>query len=180
MQRWVVRRVSVIALLALCACAPGGSSRTLEVEAARIEPGPQPALVVDLDFAPRAQVLEALDRGVAIRLEFDLGGHDENNYVVFERHSVVLTYQPLVLQWQLERSGESSPRLFSSRSELMAAIDQVRLPLRRDWLQLRGRRDYSLRVRLRQASLPGPLRLPAWFSRAWRIDSGEVSWTTAA
>lgn len=140
----------------------------------------QASLVVDLEFAPRPEVLEALARGVPLQIEFNLGGRDGSNRVAFERHVLELSYQPLVRQWQLARLNDGPPRLFASRSQLLAAIDQVRLPLRPDWRLLSGPREYSLRVRLPQASLPGPLRLPAWFSRTWRIDSGEVLWTSAA
>ncbi len=152
---------------------------SLRVESARVELATQSWLVIDMDFAPAPRVLDALDHGVPLRLEISLGGRDATNRVAFERHVLELSFQPLVRQWQLARIDEANatPRLFASRGQLLAAIDQVRLPLRSDWKSLSGRREYSLRVRLPQASLPGPLRLPAWFSRTWRIDSGEVLWT---
>ncbi len=178
--RWLsALAASVIALGAAAGCADAGPP-ALRVQTASVELATEASLVVDLDFTPRPEVLEALARGVPLRIEFNLGGRDRNNRVSFERHVLELSYQPLVRQWQLARGGEGLPRLFASRSQLLAAIDQVRLPLRNDWRQLSGEREYSLRVRLPPSSLPGPLRLPAWFSRTWRIDSGEVLWTSAA
>ncbi len=160
-------------------CNLADAAAPLRVSTASVELAAQPSLVVELEFAPEPEVLEALARGVPLRLEFSLGGRDGSNRVAFERHVLELSYQPLVRQWQLARLNDGPPRLFASRSQLLAAIDQVRLPLRPDWGQLAGSREYSLRVRLPPASLPGPLRLPAWFSRTWRIDSGEVLWTSA-
>lgn len=171
---------SLFTLCATIGCDGDGSSRALRVHEARVELAAQPALVVELDFAPRPEVLDALSRGVPLQIEFSLGGRDASNRVAFERHVLELSYQPLVRQWQLTRLNNGPPRLFASRSQLLAAIDQVRLPLGASWALLSGSREYSLRVRLPQASLPGPLRLPAWFSRTWHMDSGEVMWTSAA
>ncbi len=183
MPRWNTpahRPAALAALLALCGCSGDEATRALRVHEARVELATQASLVVDLDFAPRPEVLEALSHGVPLQIEFNLGGRDMSNRVAFERHVLVLSYQPLVRQWQLARLDSEPPRLFASRSQLLAAIDQVRLPLGSSWQLLSGSREYSLRVRLPQSSLPGPLRLPAWFSRTWRMDSGEVMWTAAA
>jgi len=180
MRCWSTLALSLVALCATVGCDGGQSSRALQVREARVELAAQPSLVVELDFAPRAEVLDALSRGVPLQIEFNLGGRDASNRVAFERHVLELSYQPLVRQWQLARLDNGPPRLFASQSQLLAAIDQVRLPLGASWRLLSGSREYSLRVRLPQSSLPGPLRLPAWFSRTWRMDSGEVLWTSAA
>lgn len=166
-------------LLAADGCAQTTRTPALEVRKAYVEGNEQASLVVDLEFSPAPQVLDALANGVPVRLEFFLGGRDASNRVAFDRRVLELSYQPLLRRWQLRRNDSESPRLFSSRAQLLAAMDQVRLPLGDDWKLLKGAREYSLRVRLPPSSLPGPLRLPAWFSRTWRIDSGEVMWTSA-
>lgn len=180
MRWWSTLALSLVALSTLGGCGSDDASHALRVHEARVELANQPSLVVELDFAPRPEVLEALSHGVPLQIEFNLGGRDTSNRVAFERHVLELSYQPLVRQWQLAQLNNGPPRLFASRSQLLAAIDQVRLPLGASWGLLSGSREYSLRVRLPQSSLPGPLRLPAWFSRTWRMDSGEVMWTSAA
>lgn len=176
---WNALALSVL-LAATGGCSDARDPAALRVSSASVDLSAQPSLVVVMEFAPRPEVLEALASGVPLHLEFNLGGRDGANRVAFERHVLELSYQPLARQWQLAQADGGPARLFASRSQLLAAVDQVRLPLRADWRRLWGPREYSLRVRLPQSSLPGPLRLPAWFSRTWRIDSGEVLWTSAA
>lgn len=166
-------RVLIAALTvgALTACS--GDSR---IASARIEREPAPVLDTTLQLALSDQVLEALDRGVALTLRFRVAGQLLRGKVITSRR-VGLRWLPLTQQYQLVDLDLGSVRNFSRRAKLLAALDRVRLSLPAEWSTLQPDSDCSLQIALEIDALPAPLRLPALLSSAWNLDPPVHRWT---
>ena len=160
-----------VALLAGCAGTSTSTPRA-QIVSARIENAPAPQLVADLKLAFSPEMLEALDRGIALTLELDVRAEDRSLAGV--TRSLTLRYLPLAQRYQL-RDDSGAERSFARRSQLLAALDRVRITLPDEWARppARARLDLALD----RSALPGPLRLPALYRRAWRFRADGYAWT---
>lgn len=131
-------------------------------------------LAANLRIAFSPVMLEALERGIPLRLAFTLR-REGRGATLSARPSLTLRYAPLAQAFLLVDDGGAT-RAFASRTQMLAALDRVRLPLPRDWADAPAGARYELRLRLDDAALPGPLRLPALVSRAWRLATPEHAW----
>lgn len=160
----------LLALAALAGCARDAARAT--IVAAAVAPGPAPVLVADLRLAFSPAMLEALDRGIALRLELTLDGAGAGRSAQLRR-GLRLRYLPLAQQYQLSDDA-GAERSFVRRSQLLAALDRVRLPLSDEWAQPFER--YALGLELDASALPGPLRLPALYEPEWRMSAAPFRW----
>lgn len=125
-------------------------------------------LEANLDITLSPVALDALDHGIPIVLEFAIDpDHGHSQYVRW-----TLSYLPLMRRYQLLVDG-SAPRFFSSRVQLLAALDRFRIQLN-NGLSAPG----EIRVRLDSAALPAPMRLPALLEPGWRIRAEPARWQT--
>jgi hypothetical protein len=174
MRLWT-RLISILCCIALAACAraPGA----LVVRSASIDAG---VLNARLDWQPDADVLAALDHGIALDFVVSVAASDTGwlggTRASAQRH-VQLRYYPLSRQYQLRDLDLAQTRSFAARALALAAFEEMRLPLP-GW-DARGALRLSLGVALNRESLPGALRLPALLRTAWHISSAEFSWQTA-
>ena len=163
---------AVLGSLLVAACSAREDGAHAEIRAATIAREPAPALVADLRLSFSPAMLEALDRGIALRLALRLSGRGAGGNVELER-GLKLRYLPLAQQYQLaEESGVA--RSFARRSQLLAALDRVRVPLPPEWAQPFD--SYALELELDTSALPGPLRLPALYEPAWRLSTPVYRW----
>jgi hypothetical protein len=160
----------------LCACAraPDG----LVVRGAGVSAS---TLQVRSDWHPHAQILDALDHGIALSFAIRLRAQAPSRFgwqhTVAQRvRRVQLRYYPLVRAYQLHDLDEGSVRNYAARAQALAALGDLRLPLH-DW-DAHGATQLDVRIALERDDLPGALRLPALFDRAWRVDSGDFAWRT--
>lgn len=137
---------------------------------------PAPVLDAALDLRFTPTMLAALDQGIPLVLELALEGRDES-HALHERTTLELSYLPLAEQYVIVDAAGS--RSFARRTQLLAALDRVRVPLDVSWASLAPDARYELRIALDQTHLPGPLRLPALLSREWRLAGTEHSWHAA-
>ena len=178
MQLWK-SALSILCLLALAACArtPGG----LTVRAASVDAG---VLNARLDWQPAANVLAALDHGIALDFVVRVRAEGDAYLGVLrptlsrsERH-VELRYYPLSRQYQWRDLDRGETRSFAARALLLAALEDMRLPL--GGFDTRGARRFTLAIALDRSTLPGALRVPALLGAEWRITSGDYSWPVPA
>ncbi len=141
---------------------------------ARIEPGPVPHLDARLDLRLSARALDGLERGVPIVLDVRLVARGDDG-TLRERRRLTLRHLPLAQRYLLE--GIDAPRSFERRTQLLAALDRLRFALPEAWRLAPGT-PVTLDVALDRAALPGPLRIPAWFSSDWRL-AAQGAWTVA-
>ncbi len=151
-------------LLALVACsdAPG----SLEISRVQLDPGGGRVLLdVDLRLSPTH--LDALDHGVPLRLDFIVAPLAGPGTV----ESIVLRFSPLTHQYELASSQETTPRLFDSRAQMLAALDRISLPVRAV-----GAEHGFVRARLNLDALPPALRMTARFDRRWQLETRTSAW----
>ncbi len=160
------------ALLAGCGLREPGVS----VRAAALDGGANPVLAVDLDLALSPPMREALERGIDLTLSFELSARDAE-HAPLRRH-LKLRYAPLSARYQLIDVERGTTRSVARRSQLAAALDRVRLPLRADELPALAPSEWVLAVRVDAQTLPGVLRLPALVSSDWRLAAYRYTWAT--
>jgi hypothetical protein len=163
----------VLGLLGGCADGEPPQARIL---GAQLRAEPAPVLEADLRLRFSAPMLEALDRGIPLALEFRLDGRGRVARLALRRH-LELRYLPLAQQYQIRDRESGSVRRVARRTQLFAALDRVHLPLPPEWRALAAPpAELRLRVALDDETLPGPLRLPALVSAAWRLRAPEYAW----
>lgn len=184
------RRNPTLLLCFLLTAAASWSSRVIAVEGFAIQ-SVQPAWngnVYQLDARAQtpltAPAVEALHRGVALTLTFDIEVNRKRRYWLDE------TVASLEQKYQLRYHALTDHYLLinlntgvqGSFPHLQAALDVVGtlvdLPvLDRQFLELHGEYQGRLRVRLDLESLPPPLRLIAYFTPNWWMTSEWHLWT---
>lgn len=158
-------RVGVLAslLLLISACGVGDG------EARIVSAVPNSALgTLDLKLALQLTdtQLQALDHGIALSFLFELVTPGKSRQTT----RVALSYLPMARQYQLLVADQPG-RLFSSRVQLLAALDQVRVPLP----DIEARSGV-VTLHLDTGALPAPLRLPALFNPEWRLQTEPFLW----
>lgn len=140
-----------------------------QVRVARTLDGATLDVTQELLFSPT--VRDALRTGIPLRLVYQVTGCDADEAIVLR-----LRYAPLGRQYELQREGDAAVRRFPRIDALFAALDRVRLPLRR---VPRDGCSGRVAVALDLTSLPTPLRFPAFLDpEAWRMVSPPVVWPT--
>lgn len=112
-------------------------------------------------------LLDALDHGIPLRFEFVVSFGDGGQ----DTRAIQLSYLPMAKHYEL-RSDFSAPRTFSSRAQLLAAFDLIRLPM-----SMPGSSRGRVSMHLDTTLLPAPMRLSAFFDSDWRLSSASTTWT---
>ena len=168
--------ISILCCVALAACA---AAPALAVRSASFQGG---VLSARLDWSPDASVLAALDHGIAldfvvhVRAEAPARFGWRSTLASVERH-LELRYYPLSRQYQWRDLDRGETRSFAARALLVAALEDLRLPLA---LDARGADRFVLDIALDRDTLPAALRVPALLRPSWRIASGDFAWSAPA
>ena len=122
-------------------------------------------LYLQLDFAPNADVLEALDASVP--LKFVLRQRALGSILVryLPEQTIALSYAPLLERFELISNAGTKP--YRLRAELLDAFSNLQITTTPGATEVR----LSLSI----GALPAPLRLPAMLDSDWWLDSGWVS-----
>lgn len=109
---------------------------------------------------------DALDRGIALSFSLQARGAR----LAMAEHAQ-LSYQPLSRRYVLSRNG--GQRVFALRESALRALGEFSaIRLREAPSDLT---KVEIRLKLDRAELPAPLRLPAYLSTQWRLDSGWIA-----
>ena len=167
---------SAFFVLLLAGCGSDAAPGSAQIRSASVVSAPAPVLDVALRLRFTPTMLEALDHGIPLVLELALEGRDAQR-TLRARSELTLSYLPLAEQYRI--AGDGGARSFARRTQLLAALDRVRVPLDAQWAELAPDARYELGIALDNTRLPGPLRLPALFSREWRLATTEHAWPAA-
>jgi hypothetical protein len=148
-------RRCVAALIALALSTAAQAEALRVVTATR---GAGDAVELTLRFEPAPRVIEALDATVPLCFEVQFSPQPADST------RLCLTHAPLYRDYALYRGN--TERRFRLRTELFSAFEQQRIDA--------PAHVRAVRVRLDHGVLPPPMRLPATFQRAWRLDTGWV------
>ena len=124
-------------------------------------------------------LLEALDRGIPLTLAMELRTETRGAARLVERRRLELRYLPLAQQYQWLEPESGTRRTFPRRTQLLAALDHVRLVLPASWGTIAAGTPLALTLTLDRSALPGPLRLPSLLARDWRLPEARHAWPHA-
>ena len=173
------RGPALLLALLLQGCAAPQSS--LYLGAARIDTRAATGLLVlECDWRPSPEMLDALDHGIPLTLQFELSRERRGalGWRVQQRetHRLELRYFPLTRNYQLRDLGRELVRSFGVRAAALAAFSRMELPLGAASIRAVAPERQRLRIALDSAALPGALRLPALVDAAWRQAVVERTW----
>lgn len=174
-----LRRPALLLALLLQGCSVPQSS--LDLGAARIDSRAGTGLLVlECDWRPSPEMLDALDHGIPLTLQFELARERRGllGWRVQQRetHRLELRYFPLTRNYQLRDLGRELVRSFGVRAAAIAALSRIELPLDQASIRAGAEERQSVRIELDTTALPGALRLPALVDPAWRQTVVERLW----
>jgi hypothetical protein len=124
-------------------------------------------------------MLEGLDHGIALTLEVRVSAQGTPHLgwartQAESTHRLELRYFPLTRQYQWRDAQRGSVRSYALRSAALSALERMEVPLGADFPT--DAAQFTLRVDLDTAALPGALRLPALVRTEWRQGAAEYTW----
>ncbi len=140
-------------------------------------------LTARADLRLSDEALEALESGVPLTIEMQINVSRQRSFlpdpeIATLRQSYLLRFQPLSQRYLVKNinSGEQS-----SHATLFAALNDIgrisTLPvIDAALLQPKNRYEMRMRAVLDQNTLPGPLRLIAFWGDSFRLESEWYSW----
>ncbi|MSQ99013.1 MAG: DUF4390 domain-containing protein, partial [Xanthomonadales bacterium] len=164
--------------LALPGCSSEQTDFGFSIE--RIEASASPAalnVVIHQQLTLSTEAKDALDHGVplAIRTELELQRAGSSGNISQASREFEIRYLPLSNRYQLVTRQPSSVHTYPRLRHVLAELGSVSFTLTHGLLPPG---NYQLRARslLDKQNMPPPMRLPAWFSAQWKLDSGWQSW----
>lgn len=149
----------------------------VELRSARVDEGLS-RIHADLHIRLPERAKQALEHGIALSFELEVRGRFEDLLARRERRllkrSARLRLDPLVRRYVLEYDGRD-PRPYARLNSALDALGELRgveiqrLPAHAQ------RRSYRLRLMLDRAALPGPLKLEAYFTSGFALDTGWLA-----
>lgn len=152
---------------------------TLVVRSARVQgDASRRTLELGLDCRLSGPMQDALEHGIPITLRVDLrSGRWPSSEAAMR---IELRYFPLTRRYQLRDLQSDEMRSFATPAYLIAALGSVRVALPPKLAVAPGGTSWQVTVSLDPSSLPGALRLPAFFEPAWSLGTAKYAWTDAA
>lgn len=131
-----------------------------------------------LNLSLSEDVQEAINHGVSLTFVCEFAKHQTwfflNWQDIQKEHRFVLTHHALSNRYMVQRISQQKPSLFRSLGGAMDFITAQSLSLLDRYSD--SQHSYSLRVSLSKYELPGPMRLNAFISSDWNLDTGWISW----
>lgn len=93
------------------------------------------------------------------------------------RHTYEITHHVLSNRYLVSDGSEQPPKIFSSTEDTMEYVASQALGFF-DFYNASETR-YHMRLRLSIMDLPGPMRLSAYMTKAWDINTGWEKWQSA-
>jgi Domain of unknown function (DUF4390) len=167
--------------LALAGCSAGPADFGFSI--GRVEAKTSAAavnVVIHQQLVLSSEARDALNHGVplAIRTELELRAAGSHENITRATREFEIRYLPLSDHYQLTTLQPSSTQTYPRLRHVLAELGAVSFSLHPGQLPPG---EYQLRARslLDKQNMPPPMRLPAWFSAAWKLDSGWQSWPLA-
>lgn len=166
----------------LTACQDSGNSDDYGFELADLDASLEDRQInisTRLDMRLSRPVREALDRGIPLTLEYIARHRQRDRWLSGVENQTRkrwnIRYLPLSRHYALSDTDTGQQETFARFRHLQVRMNQIMLtlPLASD---SRGPQQLEVKVWLRLASLPAPMRLPALLSREWQLHSAWKQW----
>ena len=134
---------------------------------------------LSIELSSEAQ--DAINNGVTLYFDSDYGVR--SSYWLFsftkvqKSHKFLIQRHALSKRFIVKRIDLESPRIFRSIAEATNYIAAQALILLESYHD--DQNHYSMRLSLNRFDLPGPMRLNAFISDAWDLDTGWIEWQSA-
>jgi hypothetical protein len=164
--------------LLLSACAEQGGDHGFQFRSAELTPGfdqLEVHLQQDLRLSPEA--IEALENGVPLVVLFamEIRSSETLTLLADASDAYEIRYLPLSQHYQLTGPGQTDLTIYPRLRHVLSELSSRRFTIQTGPL-FEGEYTFRGRVLLDQASLPGPMQLPAALSANWRHDSRWSQW----
>jgi hypothetical protein len=134
---------------------------------------------LNIELSEQAQ--DAINSGVALYFDSEYGIRNSfwlfSNLKARKSHKFMIKRHALSNRYVVKRVDLESPRIFRSIAEAVNYIAAQALMLLESYDDQQN--EYSMRLSLSRFDLPGPMRLNAFASTAWRLDTGWITWQSA-
>jgi len=175
------RCAPVLVVFALTGCSAGPADFGFRIE--RVEATTSAAalnVVIHQQLVLSNEAKDALNHGVplAIRTELELHAAGSRENILQARREFEIRYLPLSNRYQLTTLQPSSAQTYPRLRHVLAELGTVSFSLLPGPLP-QGKYQLRARSLLDKQNMPPPMRLPAWFSAEWKLDSGWQSWPLA-
>ena len=137
--------------------------------------------VGSFNFELSDQAQEAVNNGVTLSFDCELA--IRQSYWLFttekqtKHHQFILVRQALSNRYIVKQDTLDTPHLFRTISEASSYITEHAANLLVAYST--NEQSYSMRLSLNKYKLPAPMRLNAFFSDDWDLDTGWVVWQSA-
>lgn len=132
------------------------------------------------------EVEEAIDGGISLTFECEFAHIERFLFFAWpekiKRHRFVVTRHALSSRYLVHQKGQLAPRIFSSKNESLNFIANQSMDLFLKYHtqdRQSGKQSREMRLRLSKTELPAPLRLSAFITKEWDLDSGWKAWESA-
>ena len=125
-----------------------------------------------------SQVQEAVENGVALTFACEFAMINRFLFISWPRqkheHQFVVTHHALSNRYIVRQGQQQNQHSFRSLDASMNYMASEAQRLYSDYLNNNSR--YEVRLSLSKYELPGPIRLSAFLSSDWDLDTGWVKW----
>lgn len=125
--------------------------------------------------------LDALNAGVALSFQCEYAVRSSWWFLPRNKnkkqHYFTLARHTLSHRYVVKQDDMTQPHIFRSTTEASQFINTQAHKLLESYSSVE--QPYSMRVSLNRFVLPAPMRLRAFLSSAWDIDSGWIKWDSA-
>jgi hypothetical protein len=173
----------LLALLLLAGLAVGADGGFAVEEVTTREADGVCYLDARLRYVLTPAVAEALESGIPLTIRLDLEVLGSREYLWDETIVALelryeLRYHALSRQYRIRNLFTHAQQGYPSRAQALSALGRIEdLPLvERQRLQPGRHYEARLRAALDTAGLPAPMRLKAWFSPQWRLETPWRRW----
>ena len=134
-----------------------------------------------LVFSLSDEAQEAINNGVTLAFKCEFARRTSFGPISVSRgkrnHRFEVLRHALSNRYIVKRDNLDTPHIFRTLSEATNYVaDQALILLE---FHDDAQNEYSMRLSLNKFELPGPMRLNAFISNAWDIDTGWLAWQSA-
>lgn len=131
------------------------------------------------------KVEEAVDSGIALTFESEFAHMERFLFASWpeqlQQYRFTVSRHELSNRYLIYNNLNDAPSMYRSKKEAMSSIAEQTLDLFKKYHDSNLHNNYAhqMRLSLSISDLPAPLRLSAFISSAWDLDSGWNTWQSA-